>query len=192
MLRHLEDPSKSKRVPNPGKPLPPRKSEELQPRSIHYRRRSNSTDPVMTPDKRSRDQLSLSSISDPKKHATELKPPHTKLDSLPKISRDAPSEIAVETPKDVEEATNTLVNKIREAQQTASGSLLIQISRRRDLPPNLRVKMQQKRRLPKLWTRTRCPMLKKKLNELARKLTVVVKNRRGTAWERQSNTLAKP
>ncbi|GBP47615.1 hypothetical protein EVAR_30329_1 [Eumeta japonica] len=54
-------------------------------------------------------------------------------------------------------------------------------TRRRDLPPHLREKMQQKSH--KLWTRTRCPRLKKKLNELARKLAVAVRDQRGTAWE---------
>ncbi|GBP39042.1 hypothetical protein EVAR_89264_1 [Eumeta japonica] len=107
VLRNLEDPSKSKRVPHPGKPLPPRSemkkipakattSKEniaagserdpptvetpepavLKPGLMHQRRRSNSAGPVMTPDKRTRDQLSPSPIPEPKKLAADSKLVH--------------------------------------------------------------------------------------------------------------------
>ncbi|GBP00480.1 RNA-directed DNA polymerase from mobile element jockey [Eumeta japonica] len=89
----------------------------------------------------------------------------------------------METPKDVEEAVNILVNRIRKAQQTAMVSQPVQILRRGDLLLRFREKMQQKRRLHKLWTHTRCPRLRKKLNELARRLAVAVRDHRGAAWE---------
>ncbi|GBP37689.1 hypothetical protein EVAR_23738_1 [Eumeta japonica] len=68
VLRNLEDPSKSKRVPHPeniaaGSEHDPPTVETpepavLKPGLMHQRRRSNSAGPVMTPDKRTRDQLS--------------------------------------------------------------------------------------------------------------------------------------
>ncbi|GBP17478.1 RNA-directed DNA polymerase from mobile element jockey [Eumeta japonica] len=42
-----------------------------------------------------------------------------------------------------------------------------------------------KRRLHKLWTHTRCPRLKKKLNEFTKRLAIAVKDYRGAAWEEE-------
>ncbi|GBP13802.1 hypothetical protein EVAR_8019_1 [Eumeta japonica] len=61
----------------------------------------------------------------------------------------------LETPKDVEEAAEILVDRIREAQRNAMASQPIKTSRRGNLPFHVREKMQQKRRLHKLWIRTR-------------------------------------
>ncbi|GBP63473.1 hypothetical protein EVAR_49526_1 [Eumeta japonica] len=87
----------------------------------------------------------------------------------------------LETTKDADEIANILVNRVRKAQRTATASQLIQTLCRGDLPLHLREKMQQKRRIHKLWTRTCCPRLNKKLNELVRKLAIAVRYHRGAA-----------
>ncbi|GBP20940.1 Probable RNA-directed DNA polymerase from transposon X-element [Eumeta japonica] len=56
-------------------------------------------------------------------------------------------------------------------------------SRRGDLPLNIKRKLRLKRRLHKLWTRTRCPKLKKELNGLSRSISEAVRDYRGANWE---------
>ncbi|GBP82090.1 hypothetical protein EVAR_89429_1 [Eumeta japonica] len=59
--------------------IPTEKTSELavlQLRSVQHRRRSNSVGPVMTPDKRTRHQLSPSPIPKLKKYASDSKPAH--------------------------------------------------------------------------------------------------------------------
>ncbi|GBP49207.1 Probable RNA-directed DNA polymerase from transposon X-element [Eumeta japonica] len=56
-------------------------------------------------------------------------------------------------------------------------------SRRDDLPPSIKRRLRRKRRLHKLWTRTRCPKLKKEINDLSRKISKVVRDFRGATWE---------
>ncbi|GBP33314.1 Probable RNA-directed DNA polymerase from transposon X-element [Eumeta japonica] len=76
-----------------------------------------------------------------------------------------------ETAADVEASANSLVKKIKEAQARATTLLPSSTSRRGDLPLNIKQasrKLRLKRRLHKLWTRTRCPKLKKELNGLSR------------------------
>ncbi|GBP76204.1 Probable RNA-directed DNA polymerase from transposon X-element [Eumeta japonica] len=76
-----------------------------------------------------------------------------------------------ETAADVEASANSLVKKIKEAQARATTLLPSSTSRRGDLPLNIKRKLWLKRRLHKLWTRTRCPKLKKELNGLSRSIS---------------------
>ncbi|GBP30481.1 hypothetical protein EVAR_20934_1 [Eumeta japonica] len=78
VLRNLENPSKSKRVPHPGKPFPPRSEiKKIPAKTTKSKEGTGSTvGPVMAPDKRTRGQLSPSPILEPKKYATDSKPAH--------------------------------------------------------------------------------------------------------------------
>ncbi|GBP44122.1 Probable RNA-directed DNA polymerase from transposon X-element [Eumeta japonica] len=88
-----------------------------------------------------------------------------------------------ETATDVEASANLLVEKIKEAQARATTLLPSSTSRRGDLPLSIKRKLRLKRRLHKLWTRTRCPKLKKELNGLSRNISEAVRDFRGANWE---------
>ncbi|GBP19939.1 Probable RNA-directed DNA polymerase from transposon X-element [Eumeta japonica] len=88
-----------------------------------------------------------------------------------------------ETAADVEASANLLVEKIKEAQARATTLLPSSTSRRGDLPLSIKRKLRLKRRLHKLWTRTRCPKLKKELNGLSRNISEAVRDFRGANWE---------
>ncbi|GBP53955.1 Probable RNA-directed DNA polymerase from transposon X-element [Eumeta japonica] len=88
-----------------------------------------------------------------------------------------------ETAADVETSVNLLVEKIKEAQARATTLLPSSTSRRGDLPLSIKRKLRLKRRLHKLWTRTRCPKLKKELNGLSRSISEAVRDFRGATWE---------
>ncbi|GBP21510.1 RNA-directed DNA polymerase from mobile element jockey [Eumeta japonica] len=87
------------------------------------------------------------------------------------------------TTADVEASANLLVEKIKEAQARATTLLPSSTSHRGDLPLNIKRKLRLKRRLHKLWTRTRCPKLKKELNGLSRSISEAVRDFRGANWE---------
>ncbi|GBP34480.1 hypothetical protein EVAR_29875_1 [Eumeta japonica] len=52
-----------------------------------------------------------------------------------------------------------------------------------DLPYSIKRRLRHKRRIHKLWTRTRCPKLKKELNDLSRKISEAVRDFLGVTWE---------
>ncbi|GBP47638.1 RNA-directed DNA polymerase from mobile element jockey [Eumeta japonica] len=56
-------------------------------------------------------------------------------------------------------------------------------NRRWDLPPHLKLALQKKRNLQKLWARTRCPRIKRELNHITQDLRQAVLTFRGAAWE---------
>ncbi|GBP51687.1 RNA-directed DNA polymerase from mobile element jockey [Eumeta japonica] len=91
------------------------------------------------------------------------------------------------TAADVNTVTNQLVNKIKRTQSMTTIVLLISMSSHGDLPSHIKVTLQQKRRLHKLWARTRYPKLKKEFNNLAREISIVIKDFRGVTWEATIN-----
>ncbi|GBP82370.1 hypothetical protein EVAR_55253_1 [Eumeta japonica] len=65
----------------------------------------------------------------------------------------------------------------------ATAILPISTSCRGDLPSYIKARLQEKRRLHKLWARTRCHKLKKELNNLVREISVAIRDFRRAAWE---------
>ncbi|GBP27497.1 hypothetical protein EVAR_14318_1 [Eumeta japonica] len=86
------------------------------------------------------------------------------------------------TAADVDTVANQLVNKISRAQSMAITLLLISTSRRGDLPSHIKVRLQQKLKLHKLWACTRCPKLKKQLT-ISPERYPWQSDFRGAAWE---------
>ncbi|GBP61948.1 hypothetical protein EVAR_45005_1 [Eumeta japonica] len=76
-----------------------------------------------------------------------------------------------------------MVDKIKEAQTRATTLLPVSTSRRGNLTLSIKRRLRLKRRLHKLWTRTRCPKLKKELNDLLRNISKAAKDFCGATWE---------
>ncbi|GBP24353.1 RNA-directed DNA polymerase from mobile element jockey [Eumeta japonica] len=88
-----------------------------------------------------------------------------------------------ETAADAKASANLLVDRIKEAQARTTTLLPASKFRCGDLHPSIERRLRHKRRLHKLWTRTRCSKLKKELNDLSRNILEAVRDFRGTTWE---------
>ncbi|GBP53842.1 hypothetical protein EVAR_42562_1 [Eumeta japonica] len=91
------------------------------------------------------------------------------------------------TAEDVDASANLLVDKIREAQFSATTLLSVPTSRRRNMPLSIKTRLRRKRRLLKLWTRIRSPKLKSELNELARVISEAVRYFCSAIWKVRIN-----
>ena len=89
----------------------------------------------------------------------------------------------VSTVEDVEAAASYITERIQLAKEAASSNPPAVTCRRDELPANLRFDLQRKRRLHRLWARTRCPRVKRELNCLAAELAEGVRKYRGATWE---------
>ncbi|GBP12453.1 hypothetical protein EVAR_75862_1 [Eumeta japonica] len=87
------------------------------------------------------------------------------------------------TAADVDTVANQLVNKISRTLSIDTTHLPISTSRRGGLFLHIKVRLQQKRRLHKLWTSTRCPKLKNELNNPAGEISMAIRDFHGAAWE---------
>ncbi|GBP62578.1 RNA-directed DNA polymerase from mobile element jockey [Eumeta japonica] len=86
-------------------------------------------------------------------------------------------------PEEVDTAAQRLTEKVQAAYSAATTRLPAQTSRRWDLPPHLKLALQNKRNLQKLWARTRCPRIKCELNHITQYLRQAVWTFRGATWE---------
>ncbi|GBP65548.1 RNA-directed DNA polymerase from mobile element jockey [Eumeta japonica] len=85
--------------------------------------------------------------------------------------------------EEVDTAAQRLTEEVQAAYSAATTRLPAQTSRRWDLPPHLKLALQKKRNLQKLWARTRCPRIKRELNHITQDLRQAVWTFRGAAWE---------
>ncbi|GBP58049.1 Probable RNA-directed DNA polymerase from transposon X-element [Eumeta japonica] len=86
-------------------------------------------------------------------------------------------------PEKIDTAAQRLTEKVQAAYSAATTRLPAQTSRRWDLPSRLKLALQKKRNLQKLWARTRCPRIKRELNYITQDLWQAVWMFRGAAWE---------
>ncbi|GBP89928.1 RNA-directed DNA polymerase from mobile element jockey [Eumeta japonica] len=86
-------------------------------------------------------------------------------------------------PEEVDTAAQRLTEEVQAAYSAATTRLPAQKSRRWDLPPHLKLALQKKHNLQKLWARTRCPRIKRELNHITQNLRQAVWTFRGAAWE---------
>ncbi|GBP76656.1 RNA-directed DNA polymerase from mobile element jockey [Eumeta japonica] len=87
-------------------------------------------------------------------------------------------------PEEVDTAAQRLTEEVQAAYSAATTRLPARTSRRWDLPPHLKLALQKKRNLHKLWARTRCPRIKRELNYITQDLRQAVWTFRGAAWEK--------
>ncbi|GBP91286.1 RNA-directed DNA polymerase from mobile element jockey [Eumeta japonica] len=86
-------------------------------------------------------------------------------------------------PEEVDTAAQRLTEKVQAAYSAAITRLPARTSRRWDLPPHLKLALQKKCNLQKLWARTRCPRIKRELNHIKQVLRQALWTFRGAAWE---------
>ncbi|CAG5015558.1 unnamed protein product [Parnassius apollo] len=95
-----------------------------------------------------------------------------------------PVHTPINSADDVEAAATRISTCIQEALNAAS-TIVPLTGRKEELPLRLRVQLNHKRALRKLWARTRCPRVKRRLNTLSDELSVAIQAHRGEAWERR-------
>ncbi|CAH2092081.1 unnamed protein product [Euphydryas editha] len=90
--------------------------------------------------------------------------------------------ISIETPADVDTATEMITQAIQRAKDAATTQCTQ--SRQKDpLPYALREKIKRKSKLRKLWTRSRCPRVKTELNRIAEEISRALAALDNDFWE---------
>ncbi|KAJ0173910.1 hypothetical protein K1T71_010056 [Dendrolimus kikuchii] len=87
------------------------------------------------------------------------------------------------TPEEVESSARLIMERMKAAKDAATTMSPIRTRRRPELPARLSQDINHKRALRRLWARTRCPVLKTRLNALTAQVSEAVKTWRGETWE---------
>ncbi|KOB67774.1 putative endonuclease and reverse transcriptase-like protein [Operophtera brumata] len=103
-------------------------------------------------------------------------------DSFQREAQDRTSTRPVETPDDVERATEELTIAIQDS-LTAASHTSAQANRLSPLPARIRDLIRKKRETRKLWQETRCPRVKTELNALIERVRVALDDHAAEGWE---------